>query len=171
MQVFSSGQHCTHNRNGYIKICITLLKEDSAVSEQERRSRVVIRIGELVVELEGEHTNVENLMGKPLFDFIQGLQKVTGELPSVAIPEVPKAEPKEFPPQLGRPSNMSEALSTLFKKDWGRKPRTLAEIMEVLEINGLYYKKAAVATQLVYMMRKQEVRRFGKRRSYKYVAT
>lgn len=66
---------------------------------------------------------------------------------------------------------MSEALSTLFKKEWGRKSRTLDAIMEVLEINGLYYKKAAVATQLVRIMRRQEIRRFGTRGSYKYVAT
>ena len=83
---------------------------------------------------------------------------------------MPAAEAKEFPPQLGRPGTMSEAISTLFKKDWGKKPRTLDAIMEVLEINGLYYKKAAVATHLVRMMRKQEIRRFGKRGSYKYVA-
>ena len=41
------------------------------MSEQEKRSHVVIRIGELEVELEGEHSNVEKLMGEPLFKFIQ----------------------------------------------------------------------------------------------------
>ena len=140
------------------------------MSEQEKRSRVFIRIGEFEVELEGEQSKIEELMGEQLFKFIQGLQKVTGELPSAVTPEVPAAKAKEFPPQLGRPGTMSEALSALFAKDWGRKPRTLDAIMEVLEVNGLYYKKAAVATQLVRMMRKQEIRRFGKRGSYKYVA-
>lgn len=141
------------------------------MSEQGKRTHVVIRIGEFQVELEGEHSNVEKLMGEQLFKFIQGLQKVTGELPHVVAPEVHAAEAKEFPPQLGRPGTMSEALSTLFRKDWGRKPRTLQAIMEVLEVNGLYYSKAAVSTQLVHMMRRQEVRRMGKRGSYEYVAT
>lgn len=147
------------------------LKEDKVMGEQGKGTHVVIRIGEFQVELEGEHSNVEKLMGEQLFKFIQGLQKVTGELPHVVAPEVPAAEAKEFPPQLGRPGTMSEALSTLFKKDWGRKRRTLQAIMEVLEVNGLYYSKAAVSTQLVHMMRRQEVRRMGKRGSYEYVAT
>lgn len=142
------------------------------MSEKEKRSRVVIRIGEAQIELEGEHSNVQSLMGEPLFKFIRGFQEVLGELPSTTpeTPEVPEKAAKEFPPQLGEVDTMSDALSILFKKDWGRKPRTLEEIMNVLEVNGLYYKKAAVATQLVRMMRKREVRRFGTRGSYKYVA-
>lgn len=140
--------------------------------DENNRSRVVIRIGDVQIELEGKHSNVKSLMGKSLFKFIRSLQEVIGELPSTIseTPEVAEETAKEFPPQLGKVATMSEALSMLFKKDWGKKPRTLEEIMNVLEVNGLYYKKSAVATQLVHMMRKRELRRFGKKGSYKYVA-
>lgn len=137
-----------------------------------KRSRVVVRIGEAEIELEGEHSNVLSLMGKPLFEFIRGFQETIGELPSTMAeaPEVSEEAAKEFPPQLGKVDTMAEALSQLYKKPWGRTPRKLEDIMNVLEVNGLYYRKSAVATQLVYMMRRKEIRRFGKRGSYKYVA-
>ena len=140
--------------------------------DENNRSRVVIRIGDVQIELEGKHSNVKSLMGESLFKFIRSLQEVIGELPSTIseTPEVAEETAKEFPPQLGKVATMSEALSMLFKKDWGKKPRTLEEIMNVLEVNGLYYKKAAVATQLVRMMRRKELRRFGTRGNYKYVA-
>jgi hypothetical protein len=113
------------------------------------------------------------MMGEPIFKFIKGFQKAIGELPppTSEAPEVPEESATEFPPQLGKVGAMSDAISALFKKDWGKKPRSLEEVMNVLEVNGLYYKKAAVATQLVRMMRKKEVRRFGARGSYKYVST
>jgi len=138
---------------------------------ESNRSRVVVRIGDAQIELEGEHSNVKSLMGEPLFRFIRGFQEVIGELPTTPAetPEVVEKAAKEFPPQLGKVDTMSNALSALFKKDWGKKPRSLEEIMNVLEVNGLYYKKSAVATQLVRMMRNKEVRRFGTRGSYKYV--
>lgn len=142
------------------------------MSENNKRSRVVVQIGEAKVELEGEHSNVKELMGNTLFEFIKGFQKSVGELPvpTTATPEVEEEQAKEFPPQLGKVDTMSGALSKLFSKPWGRKPRKLEDIMNVLEVNGLYYKKAAVATQLVHMMRRQEIRRFGSRRKYQYVA-
>ena len=139
---------------------------------ENNRSRIVVRIGDAQIELEGEHSNVKSLMGEPLFKFIRGFQEVIGELPATPAetPEIPEKGAKEFPPQLGKVDTMSDAISNLFKKDWGKKPRSLEEIMNVLEVNGLYYKKSAVATQLVRMMRNREVRRFGTRGSYKYVA-
>ncbi len=142
------------------------------MNDENKRSRIIVRIGEAQVEIEGEHSNVEKLMGEPIFKFIRGFQKVVGELPPATtdIPEVPEEPATQFPPQLGKVDAMSEAISMLFKKDWGKKPRSLEEIMNVLEVNGLYYKKAAVATQLVRMMRKKEVRRFGTRGNYKYVS-
>jgi hypothetical protein len=138
---------------------------------ENNRSRIVVRIGDAQIELEGEHANVKSLMGEPLFKFIRGFQEVISELPATPAetPEVPEKAAKEFPPQLGKVDTMSAAISTLFKKDWGKKPRSLEEIMNVLEVNGLYYKKSAVATQLVRMMRNKEVRRFGTRGAYKYV--
>ena len=140
-------------------------------NEQDKEhSRVSVRIGDFQVELEGTHGNVKKLMGEDLFDFIKGLQETTKSLPISAeiSPEVSPEE--EAVPPLGRPSTTSEALSQLFKTEWGRKPRPLSEIMKALEANGLYYKKPVVAKVLVDLIKKKELRRLGSKGNFLYVA-
>lgn len=147
------------------------MTEQKKKEESEEYSRVVVRMGEFEVELEGSHTNVQSLMGKPLFEFIEKLQKVVSEIPTPEAEMPEAAPPTEYPPPLGKPATLGEALLKLMKEsDWGRKPRSLQEIMSALETNGLYYKKAAVATTLVTLMKKKELRRLGTRGSYQYVA-
>jgi hypothetical protein len=138
--------------------------------EAKEHSRVSVKIGDFQVELEGTHSNVQELMGKRLFEFIKDLQKTLEEVPSPieVTPEVPPEE--EAVPPLGRPSTTIEALSTLFKTDWGRKPRPLSQIMGALEANGLYYKKPVVAKVLVDLIKKKEIRRLGSKGNYQYVA-
>jgi hypothetical protein len=146
-------------------------QEKSKREEQsQEHSRLSVKIGDFQVELEGTHSNVRSLMNKPLFDFIKELQKTIGETPPITevTPEI--APEEEVIPPLGRPSTTTEALSLLFKSDWGKKPRTLAKIMNALEANGLYYKTAVVATVLVDLIKKKEIRRLGTRRNFQYVA-
>lgn len=147
------------------------MTEEAEKERLKEHSRVVIRMGDFQIELEGSHANVQSLMGKPLFDFIEKLQKVVGELPPTEAQVMPEEKAKEFPPPLGRPSSTIEALSTLFKTEWGRKPRALSEIMDALEANGLYYKKPVVAKVLVDLIKKKEIRRLGARGAFQYVAT
>jgi len=82
-----------------------------------------------------------------------------------------EAPPTEYPPPLGKPSSLKEALTKLMvETGWGQKPRSLGEIMTALETNGLYYKKAAVATTLVYLVKSKILRRLGTRGNFQYVA-
>jgi hypothetical protein len=134
-------------------------------------TRVSVRIGEFEVEVEGSHDNVKQLMGKGVFEFIKGLQEIMkSPVPIEVRPEVPSEEEVSVPP-LGRPSSTIEALSQLFKTEWGRKPRQLSEIMQALEANGLYYKKPVVAKVLVDLIKKKELRRLGTKGSFQYVAS
>jgi hypothetical protein len=146
--------------------------EEKGEEEQQNKehSRVSVKIGDFQVEIEGTHNNVRTLMDKPLFDFIKQLQGTIGEIPPTTevTPEV--APEQEVIPPLGRPSTTTEALSLLFKSDWGKKPRTLAQIMNALEANGLYYKTAVVAKVLVDLIKKKETRRLGTKRNFQYVA-
>jgi len=139
---------------------------------ENERTRILVRIGEFQIELEGTYKNVQSLMGSPLYDFIKELQTVIGEIPSVrAVAEEAETVPTEYPPPLGKPASLGEALRVLMAESgWGREPRTLAEIMTALETSGIYYKKAAVATTLVTLVKSNVLRRLGSRGSYKYVA-
>ena len=138
--------------------------------EKKKHTRVKVSIGEYQVELEGTYENVQSLMKKPVYKFIEGLQAVVGEIPAPAAEVKPPAA-TEYPPPLGRPATLGEALRVLMvESGWGRKPRTLGDIMTALETSGLYHKKAAVATTLVHLMKSGVLRRLGSRGSYKYVA-
>lgn len=143
--------------------------------ERNEHTKISVRLGDFEVNLEGTHGNIESLMGKRLYDFIKGLQDLTGE---VTIAEERKKEPKaaeeapptEYPPPLGKPANLSEALTKLMvDTGWGSKPRTLGEIMTALETNAIYYKKAAVATVLVTLVKRGTLRRLGSRGNFTYV--
>ena len=142
--------------------------------QEEEHSRVSVQIGKFKVEVEGTHANIKSLMEKEVLDFIKKLQKAVGEIPTptAITPEVREGEEaEEVVPPLGRPSTTIEALSTLFTTEWGKKPRTLSEVMKALEANGLYYKKAVVAKVLVDLIKRKELRRLGTRGNYQYVKT
>ena len=151
---------------------VGIVANDTKKEGENEHSRVSVRLGDFQVELEGTHTNVLSLMGKPLYTFIQELQSVVGELPSTEeVKAIEEAPPTEYPPPLGKPSNLTEALTTLMvDTGWGSKPRTLGEVMTALETNAIYHKKATVATVLVSLVKKGKLRRLGTRGSFTYVA-
>ncbi len=139
-------------------------------------TRVSVRLGNFEVNLEGTQENVEALMGKRLFEYIKGLQGLAADLQ--VVEEQTKEEtktgeeapPTEYPPPLGKPSTLTEALIKLMvDTGWGSKPRTLGEIMTALETNAIYYKNAAVATVLVQLVKKGKLRRLGSRGNFTYV--
>lgn len=139
--------------------------------KNKEHSRVLVRIGDFQVELEGTHGNVMKLMGKDLFKFIRGLQETTKQVSSSVEVSPEVAPEEEAVPPLGRPSTTIDALSQLFKTEWGKKPRLLSDVMQALEANGLYYQKAVVARVLVDLIKKKELHRIGSKGSFQYVAS
>ena len=138
------------------------------------KTRIAIRVGNVHIEAEGTLDTVKSLMGNKTnaFEMVQELQKTIAKAPSAeAVSPAPEVEGEAVPPQLGKPTSCTDALSTLFGTDWGKEPRNLAEIMGILQLNGLYYRKSAVAKILTDLMKKKEVRRLGSRGSFKYVST
>ena len=147
------------------------MTDDTKKEGENEHSRVLVRLGDFQVELEGTHANVTSLMGKSLYSFIKELQKVVGEIPSVEEIKAEEARPTEYPPPLGKPASLSEALTKLMvESGWGSTPRTLGEVMTALETNAIYHKKATVATVLVQLVKKGKLRRLGTRGSFTYVA-
>ena len=148
---------------------------DKSEKKRNEISRISVAIGDFKVELEGTHSNVTWLMGSPLYEFIEGLQDVVGEVPSDE-PEKKKISiipATEYPPtlQLGNPKTPSEAVSTLMvEQGWGREPRSFPEIKSALETNGIYYSKGPLAGTLNYLVKKGTLRRLGTRGSFKYVS-
>ena len=145
--------------------------------EPNEYTKVAVRLGDFEVNLEGTQENVQALMGKRLFDFIKGLQELSGDVLPITVEQdkerksAEETPPTEYPPPLGKPANLPEALTKLMvDTGWGSKPRTFGEIMTALETNTLYYEKAAVATSLSNLVRQGTLRRLGSRGSFTYVA-
>ncbi len=92
--------------------------------QNQERSKISVRIGEVQVELEGTQENIKKLMNKELFDFAKGLEATTKQQPtsstetapkiSAKTPEVApkeKTAPSPPPPPLSKPSTTSETPS------------------------------------------------------------
>jgi len=139
-------------------------------NEETEYTRISIRLGEFQVEIEGTHNNVQSLMGESLYEFIRGLQKISEEIPEQVISEE-VAPLTEYPPPLGKPATLKDALKTLMvDTGWGNTPRKLSEIMTALETNSLYYSAPSVSKTLVRLMREGTLRRLGSKGSFQYVA-
>jgi hypothetical protein len=147
------------------------LTNETKEEGESKRSRVLVRMGEFQVELEGTHADVTALMGKPVYDFISGLQKVAWEVPPAKVTEEEAAPPTEYPPPLGKTASLGDALKKLMvDTNWGKQPRSFGEIMTALKTSGIYYDKGVLAGTLNYMIKKGTLRRLGTRGNFKYVA-
>jgi hypothetical protein len=72
-------------------------------------------------------------------------------------------------PSIGAPSTAKEAITSLLSSEWGKKPRTLREITDALEVSALYYPVATLAGVLNYMTKSGDVRRMKSNGTFAYV--
>ena len=72
-------------------------------------------------------------------------------------------------PSIGTPASVREAIYALLRTDWGKKPRTLKEIVEAFETNALYYPKTRIAAALTEMTRYGLLRGLKSGGAYAYV--
>ena len=137
---------------------------------KKERSRISVAMGDFKVELEGTHGNVKSLMEKPLYQFIQGLQDIIGEVPTATVAKTEeKAPPTEYPPPISKTKTLSDAIETLLSSQWGTTPRTFGEIMGALKTSGIYYAKGTLSATLNYRVKSGTLRRIGKRGKFRYV--
>lgn len=72
-------------------------------------------------------------------------------------------------PQIPRTTQCSEAVTELLSSDWGKTPRTIAELREAMEANAVFFPKTTLSGVLVWLVKKGSVRRWkDKKRGYLY---
>lgn len=74
--------------------------------ENQDRSKIAVRIGEVQVEIEGTQENIKKLMNKELFEFTKGLEATTKQQspsPTEAIPEISAKKPEVAPREKSAP--------------------------------------------------------------------
>jgi len=80
------------------------------------------------------------------------------------IIQIPDIQPD---PNSSLPANILK----LFVSEWGKKPRRLSEVKEVLDSFGLVYPKQTVAVSLLRLAKEGKIRRFkNERGEYVYIS-
>ncbi|MBM3897199.1 MAG: hypothetical protein FJ358_01540 [Thaumarchaeota archaeon] len=128
-------------------------------------AKIRLRIPSAEIEIEAP---IEQLR-----DVIALLPDLLAQLPERA--QVPKMQTKEQIEQpktqkgdqevmpaitLEKSDSLSEIIAKIFKESWGRKPRKLNQVREVLESYGLIYPKQSVAVTLLRLAQSGKLRRF-----------
>ncbi len=128
-----------------------------------------IRIGGNELEVSGGYDEVMELV-KSLMPYLTGAQSsdvrveqrpqeeevIAGDLPDVKI-------------KSGEP--LTQILTKFFSTDWGKKPRQLKEIIDMLESYGVYYPKSTIAVSLKRLVQRGVIRRLrGRDKHYLYVS-
>lgn len=136
---------------------------------ERNRVEFRIRIGNYEVEIKGSIEDIEKLLEKTI-DYVS---KVKGgfSLKHESIEAGEGKEVGEVPPLIeisGRES-VTSVLSKLFSTHWASKPRTLREVMDVLESLGLHYPKSTIAVSLARLVKRNVIRRIKKENMYVYV--
>ena len=73
-------------------------------------------------------------------------------------------------PLLSNKHSAASAIHELMSFDWGREPRTLNEIKEALEANGLFYPSTSLSGVLFRLIKGGRIRRFKRGDRYVYVS-
>ena len=73
---------------------------------------------------------------------------------------------------MGRDDSLSDVITKVFLQPWGRQPRKLSQVREVLDSYGLIYPKQSVAVALLRLAQGGKLRRFkGEEGEFVYLAS
>ncbi len=100
------------------------------------------------------------------------MANVSKALESVNIGETPSECTSAVYPSISSSGNCSEAVLKLLETDWGRRqPRTLPELAEAMKANALHYPSTTLSGVLVWLVKKNRIKRWKKDRNYVYALT
>ena len=72
-------------------------------------------------------------------------------------------------PKVSGELKCADAIKAILGSDWGnREPRTMPEIKEAMETNGIYFPKGTISGMLTYLTKKGYLRRIKKNNIWAY---
>ncbi len=153
-------------------------------------ARIKLKIGENEIEISGQRKDMDSLSALamkmleeashassnmankqqiiqkgPVVNANNGTYEVESEKNIYKINQMPQVSLESNAP-------LSANILKLFSAEWGRKPRRLAEVKEILDNYGLVYPKQTVAVTLLRLAKEGKIRRFkSERGEYVYVSS
>lgn len=127
-------------------------------------AKIRVRVPSAEVEIEAPLQELKEIIAL--------LPELMAQLPVNAVQSSPpketvQAEQKheqansEMPTiSLEKSDSLSDIIAKIFREPWGRKPRKLNHVREVLESYGLIYPKQSVAVTLLRLAQSGKLRRF-----------
>jgi len=131
-----------------------------------------VRIGDMEVEIGGDKSeviatldNLPEIVDKVSVAFRGDAEGHRGRQPR----KVAQASDMQVFPQIPHMTQCSEAVTALLSDNWGKIPRTIAELREAMEANAIFFPKTTLSGVLVWLVKKGTIRRWkDKKRGYLY---
>jgi len=102
---------------------------------------------------------------------LEELNSILGSLFSLEKDQgTPAVDSADFPTLSGS-TGCVDAIRSLMQTEWGRSPRAMIEINEVLKANGLHFTKGTLSGTLTLMTQRGNLRRFRKNGKWVYVSS
>lgn len=138
--------------------------------------RLVYKYGGISLELElsGDKEVVEEFLDKILnrFQMTKYTIKESIEPPSEDLKMEEPVLDDRPDIEIVSSDSLPEIINKIFYSGWGRSPRSLREVMDILTRYGLFYSKSTVAVTLKRLVEKGSLRRIkGKDGVFKYVTS
>jgi len=127
-----------------------------------------IRIGDKEVELGGTREEVMTAL-EDLDEIINKVSNAFGSESSI-VKELGAGEPSSKAyPTISQTKKCSEAILDLLQTDWGKEPRTLAELKEGMAANAIRFPSSTLSGTLNWLVKKGKLRRWrGENGRYQY---
>ncbi len=139
------------------------------MSENIVKIRVRLGVNEAEIEAplsavkEALHLIPELVQHLPQSVATQPLQTKTESMAKIPTEEefLTETKPKALPEiKVEKDDSLPNVITKFFKDEWGRHPRKLSDVRDVLESYGLIYPKQSVAVALLRLAKEGKLRRF-----------
>lgn len=135
-----------------------------------------VKIGEYEVHIEGTREEVMKTVQELPSLFVQVHKAFESVKPKTVTTLTVKTEPAKADasvqkyPKIPRTENTEEALGNILETDWGKwRPRTIDELKEALQANGLDFPGKTLASVLNGLVRRGKIRRWNTKAGFVYI--
>jgi len=134
--------------------------------------KVRLKIGDVEVEIQGTQKEVAEAFNN-IDSYTEKFRKTFS--PSISLAGKPRPmsdeeflQPTEEAPRIVNPKSKAEAVKQLLVSGWAHSPRTIKEIVDALQVSGIFVQSTDISGTLTNLVRTGEVSRVKTDRGWGY---